>query len=123
MSAEKIGTELVRLCQQGKNLEAVEKLYDRDVVSKEVVSMPGMPAEMKGITAVLEKNKWWMDNHVVHSKDIKGPFPHGEKFAVYYMYDVTNKKTDERMKMDEVGLYSVKNDKIVAEEYYYSTGK
>lgn len=122
MSTENIGTQLVELCSQGKNLEAVDKLYDKNVVSIEVVSMPDLPAEMKGIDAVRKKNQWWLDNHIVHGAEVKGPYPHGDRFAVYYKYDATNKSTNERIKMDEVGLYTVKADKIVKEEYFYSPG-
>ena len=123
MSAEKIGNELVKYCQQGKNLEAIDKLYDQNIVSVEAVAMPGMPQEMKGISAIKEKNQWWLDNHEIHSSEVKGPYPHGDRFAVYSKVDCTNKKTNERINMAEVALYTVKNDKIVKEEFFYPTGK
>jgi len=42
MSTKEIGTELVALCRQGKNLEAIEKFYSQDIVSVEPVPMPSM---------------------------------------------------------------------------------
>ena len=35
MSAKQIGQKLVDYCKKGKNLEAIEKLYSKDVVSIE----------------------------------------------------------------------------------------
>ncbi|TIO37785.1 MAG: ester cyclase, partial [Mesorhizobium sp.] len=36
-----------------------------------------------------------------------------------FTFDVTPKSTGERVKMDEVGLYTVKNGKISEERFYY----
>ncbi len=51
-----------------------------------------------------------------------GPYPHGDRFAVRFVYDITNKPSGKRMTMDEVGLFTVENDKIVREELFYQTG-
>jgi SnoaL-like domain len=119
MNTLEVGKKLVSYCKEGKNLEAIESLYSPDIVSVEAASGPGMPAEMKGISAIKEKNQWWFDNHTVHSGDAEGPFPQGDRFCVKFQYDATDKKTKERFKMEEVGLYTVKNDKIVKEEFFY----
>ena len=122
MTALEIGKKLVELCQKGQNLTAIETLYSPNIVSVEARDMPGMPAEMRGMEAIVGKNKWWLDNHEVHSASCEGPFPHGNRFAVRFNYDVTNKPAQKRMKMDEVALYTVENDKIVREEFFYVTG-
>lgn len=119
MSVNEIGKKLVALCQQGKNMEAIETLYDQNVVSVEAMSAPGMDQTIKGLDAVLGKNKWWSQNHEVHSGEAAGPFPHGDRFAVMFNYDVTNKPSGRRMQMQEMGLYTVKDDKIVKEEFFY----
>jgi len=46
-----VGQKLVALCQQGKNLEALDTLYSEDVESIEAMAMPEMPAKMKGVAA------------------------------------------------------------------------
>ena len=84
--------------------------------------MPNMPAETRGKEGVIGKNKWWVDNHVVHSSSAEGPYPQGDRFIVRYQYDITNKQSQQRMKMDEMALYSVKDGKIVREEFFYVTG-
>src|SRR5713226_4782438 len=91
METKQVGEKLVELCKQGKNLEAVNTLYDKNIVSVEAQGMPDMPAEMKGIDAIRGKNQWWVENHEVHAGDAKGPFAHGDRFAVMYHYEVTPK--------------------------------
>jgi ketosteroid isomerase-like protein len=123
MDTKEVGEKLVALCREGKNVEAVDTLYGPDIVSVEAVSMPDMPAEMNGIDAVRGKNQWWLDNHEIHSASAEGPYPHGDKFAVKYAYDVTSKAgpmAGNRMKMDEVAVYTVRDGKIVREEFFYS---
>ena len=87
-----IGKKLVELCKAGKNVEAIEKLYSPKIVSIEAGGgSKEMPARMEGIDAIKGKNEWWVKNHEVHSAEAKGPFPNGDRFAVYFKYDVTPK--------------------------------
>jgi ketosteroid isomerase-like protein len=125
MSAMEVGRKLVALCQEGKNLEALDTLYDKDAESIEAMGMPEMPAEMKGLDALRKKNQWWFANNEVHSGSARGPFPNGDRFAVIFNYDVTPKSgpmAGRRMQMEEVGLYTVKGGKIVREEFFYAMG-
>jgi ketosteroid isomerase-like protein len=41
---------------------------------------------------------------------------------VRFKYDVTPKHTGKRMTMDETGLYTVRDGKIVKEEFFYTMG-
>ncbi len=122
MSATQIGQELVALCQQGKNMDAIEKFYCPNIVSVEAMAIPGMEQTQNGIEAIKGKNAWWGANHEVHGGEVSGPFPNGDRFAVRFKYDVTPKHTGKRMTMEEVGLYTVEGDKIVKEEFFYMTG-
>ena len=61
-------------------------------------------------------------NHEIHSASVTGPWPHDDKFIVGFQYEITNKPSGKRMKMDEVGLYCIKDGKIVREEFYYDMG-
>jgi hypothetical protein len=120
-----VGQKLVSLCRQGKNREAIETLYASDVESVEVHGMPEFPAHMKGLDAVRRKNQWWMENHEVHGGEAMGPWPHGERFIVHFKFDVTAKTgpmAGQRMQMDEAGLYTVREGKIVREEFFYHMG-
>jgi hypothetical protein len=120
-----VGKKLVELCRQGKNLEAVETLYSPNIVSIEGMSSPAMPARMEGIEAIKGKNQWWLDNHDVHSAETEGPWPHGDRFIVRFKYDVTSKAgpmAGKRMSLDETALYTVKDGKIIQEEFFYDMG-
>ena len=64
-------------------------------------------------------NGGWITTKV-HGSVAEGPFPHGDRFIVRFKYDVTPKHTGKRMTMDETGLYTVQNGKIVKEEFFYS---
>jgi hypothetical protein len=115
-----IAKDLVTLCRQGKFLEAVKKHYGNAIVSVESVSTPTMPAELKGIEAVTQKNKSWLENHKVHSAEVNGPYVGEHRFAVEYKFDVTPKGSDKRRVMQEVAVYTVQNGKIVHEHFFYS---
>jgi hypothetical protein len=123
MTNVEIGKKLVELCQQGKNQEAADTLYAKDIISVEAAGGPNMPAETRGIDAIHAKGKWWSDNHTVHSAVTEGPYPHGsDKFGVKFVYDVTNKPSNQRRKFEELAVYTVKDGKIVREEFYYAAG-
>ena len=120
MTTMEIGKELVALCKQDKNQEAITRLYSPSIESVEPVAMPGMEQTQRGIANIKGKNQWWVDNHEVRGSVAEGPFPHGDRFIVRFKYDVTPKHTGKRMTMDETGLYTVQNGKIVKEEFFYS---
>lgn len=125
MSTDELGAKLVSLCQEGKNLEALDTLYSKDAESIEAMSMPEMPARIKGLDAIRKKNEWWFANNEYHGGSVKGPFPNGDRFAVIYNMDVTPKNgpmAGQRMQMEEVGMYTVQGGKIVREEFFYSMG-
>lgn len=58
--------------------------------------------------------------HEIHASNVEGPFPNGDRFAVFFDYDLTSKENKQRFHMKEVALYTVKGDKIVREEFFYS---
>ena len=125
MTTMDVGKKLVELCRAGKNQEAMNSLYSPKIVCIEPVSMPGMPARMEGLPAVKAKSETWMKNHEIHKAEVAGPWPHGDKFIVRFTYDVTPKAgpmAGKRMTMDEAGLYTVKDEKIVQEEFFYHMG-
>ena len=121
-STAEIAKDLVALCREGKNMEAISKYYSKDIVSVESASGPNMPAEMKGLEAVEKKTEWWMDNHEVHGAEVDGPYIGENEFAARFIIDVTHKPTGQRMQMDEMGVYKVADGKIVWEKFFYNAG-
>lgn len=122
MTTLEVGKKLVELCKANKNEDAMKELYANDIVSVEAAQMPGMPAEARGLETVVGRSKWWADNHIVHSAACEGPYPHGDRFIVHFKYEVTHKPSNERRKLDETALYTVKDGKIVREEFFYVAG-
>ena len=122
MSTMDIARKLVKLCSEGRNAEALDTLFADDAVSVEAMAMSDAPPETKGLEAIKAKGEWWMDNHEIHSASVTGPWPHGDRFIVGYQFDVTNKPSGRRMKMDEAALYHVRDGKIVREEFFYDMG-
>ena len=121
MTTQEIGKRYVALCQAGKNDACLDELYANDAVSVEAAAMPGMDKTAKGLDALRAKSKSWNESNVVHSAEVTGPFPNDNRFAVRFNFDVTNKPSGRRMKMDEIGLFTVENGKITREEFFYST--
>ncbi len=126
MSVEEIGVKLVDGCKKGENLQVIEKHYDEDVVSVEAAEMGEMTREVQGKNKVVAKNNWWFENNEVHAADAEGPFLHGEdQFAVIFEAEITPKvgpAAGNRVGMKEIGVFTVKNDKIVREEFFYTPG-
>lgn len=123
--AYEVGTKLVELCRDGHYLEAIDSLYSNQIQSEEAMEDgPQMKKHTRGLEAVRAKTESFMQNHEIHSQEIKGPFPHGDHFAVVFGLEVTPKsgpKRGQRMKMEEVALYTVREGKIVREEFLYPT--
>ncbi|HEV7387053.1 MAG TPA: nuclear transport factor 2 family protein [Gemmatimonadaceae bacterium] len=117
-----VAEELVSFCRAGRNGDAINSLYSPDIVSIESMGNETMPRESKGIDAIRGKNQWWAENNEVHSATVDGPFiGNDDKFAVYYNYDVTFKPTGKRNNMEEMALYTVKDGKVVREQFFYRT--
>jgi len=119
-STAAVAQELVNLCRAGRNLEAISKLYSPKIVSIESVGSEEMPAEMTGIDAIRQKNEGWFQNNEVHKAEANGPFVGENQFAVQYTFDVTFKPASQRTEMSEMALYTVKDGKIVREQFFYN---
>jgi hypothetical protein len=118
-STAAVADELVQLCRESRNLDAIAKLYSPTIISIEPVGSETMPAEIRGIDAVRKKNESWFDAFEVNSAEVQGPFIGEDQFAVRYDFDTTSKATGERARMTEMALYTVKDGKIIREQFYY----
>ena len=124
-STYEIGKKLVELCKAGKNAEAMDTLYSPNIVSVEALSVGEQSPRTDGIAGVKGKAEWWVNNHEIHSASAEGPWPHGDRFIVRFNYDVTAKAgpmAGKRMVIDEAALFTVKDGKIVKEEFFYWMG-
>ncbi len=122
MTSLEIGKRYVSLCKEGKFDECISALFAPNAVSVEAGAPPGQDRTAKGVDAIRAKSKWWADNHTVHKAEVFGPYPHDNRFAVRFVFDFTHKPSGKRTTMDEVGLFTVENDKITREEFFYTQG-
>lgn len=120
-SPVEIGRQIVALTNAGNADAALDRYYDEKIVSIEGQGSDEMPARMEGLEAVRGKSAWWHDSHEIHSSTATGPYcGHREdQFVVRFDMDVTFKPTGERHQMEEVGLYTVRDGRIVQEEFLY----
>ena len=122
MNTEQVAEKVMELVRKQAWHEALDTLYDDNVVSVEAGSDDGSSSEMRGKDAVRGKVDWWVDAMEVHSFDANGPFVAHDRFVVQYDADITDKKSKQRRKLSEVGVYTVKNGKIVREEFLPRSG-
>jgi SnoaL-like domain len=112
MSTEEIAKEVVELVRKQAWHEALDTLYDNYVVSVE-----GTEPQTRGKEGVRGKIDWWVNAMEIHSFNASEPFVARDRFVVQYDADVTDKKSKQRRKLSEVGVYTVKDGKISREEF------
>jgi hypothetical protein len=117
-----LGQKYVALCKQAKFEACLTELFSKDAVSIEAWAPPGVERVTHGLPAILAKGEKWARDHEVHSLELSGPFPSEQRFAVHFRFEVTNKPSQRKMTMEEVGLFTVEAGKIVREEFFYAVG-
>jgi hypothetical protein len=117
MNTEQVAQKVVELTRKQAWHEAVNTLYDKNIVSVEASGMGGGSPEQRGLDQVRGKTDWWVKNMDVHNFKVSGPFVAHDRFVVQYDADVTDKNSKKRIQMSEVGVYTVKDGKIVREEF------
>ena len=116
MTTLEIAKAFTELCVKGEFDKAGQTYWSDDVVSCE--PMEGPMAHVKGRHAVETKSAWWYANNEVHSVKVEGPYVHGDQFTVRFTMEVTP-KGQSITTMDEHGLYTVRDGKIVEERFFY----
>jgi hypothetical protein len=117
MDTKEVAQKVVELVRKQAWYEALDMLYDDNIVSVEAYSAASGSPETRGKEGVRGKIDWWVNAMEIHSFTANGPFVAHDRFAVQYDADVTEKNSKERRQISEVGVYTVKNGKIVREEF------
>jgi hypothetical protein len=117
MTTKEIADRLVALCREGKVETAQRELYAEDAINIEPYGTPTFPKETKGLSALIEKgHKFTALIEQVHAVSISDPLVAGSSFACAMQLDVTV-RGGERMSMDELCIYEVKDGKIISERF------
>jgi hypothetical protein len=114
-----VGKALIDLVRAGRGDDVEKKWWAPTVVSVEGM---GVSMEWAGEKSARQKNAAWEADHVVHGVDVEGPFVGATGFAIRFKIDVETKSTKQREKMEEIGVYTVRDGKIVREEFMYKAG-
>jgi len=122
MTTEEIGKKVVELTRKQAWREAVDTLYSNDIVSVEAQGMGGESPEKRGLEAVRGKTEWWVNTMNVYHIKVTGPFVAHDRFVVLYDIEFGEKTSAERIRMSEAGVYTVKDGKIVREEFLPQVG-
>ncbi len=118
VSPAEIGRELVRMFNaQTPDREIWDKFF-----SSGLVSIEGNGMAWTGLKATEAKGAEWLAQHTVHGASAEGPFVGATGFAVKFRMDVEIKATGQRITLEEIGVYTVKNGKVIQEEFMYSMG-
>ena len=123
MSLESVAQKFVELCNQGKNFEVMETMYAPGIVSIEASG-----EQVSGKEPVIEKSRKWGAVNTVHGEKVRGPYyatatgaagRSSGQFAVHFTFEITPKSTGQRIAMEEIGLYTVENDLITREQFFF----
>lgn len=118
MTTQEVANRLVALCREGKYEQAQRELYTSDAKSIEPEETQGMQT-VQGLDAIIEKgNLFQATVQEWHGGSVEGPLLAGNIIALTIKLDVTFKGGN-RTSMDELAVYTVKDGKIVQEEFFY----
>lgn len=121
MTTQETATRYHELASQRKINEIHDTLYDENIICEEpekAASM-GMPVFTYGREAVKAKGIARRASiETIHSYSCSEPIVAGEFFSIVLKQDVTFKGRP-RVALEEIGVFHVKNDKIVKEQFFY----
>jgi hypothetical protein len=117
MTIKEIGEDIILHVREGRDWDAIQKHYSPEIVS---VEADGNAAS--GLEGLKAKHEWWTSAHEVHSVEAEGPFLNQNQFSAIYTMDLTDKASGARFNMKEVAVYTVADDKITHEAFYYTMG-
>jgi len=121
MTTQEVANRYMELEKQGKWMEIQDELYSTDVVCTEPehAAAMGMQTVTKGIEAIKAKAAAWNEGIAeMHGGYCSEPVIGGDFFSVAMGMDCTM-KNGQRMKMDEIAVFGVKDGKIVTEQFFF----
>ena len=115
MTTAEIANRVVELNRTNDYHSIYEELYAPDAVSIE--NWSETPEVYTGRDAIQKKSDAWMESvEEIHSTSCSEPLIADNSFAIAFTMDVTY-KTMGRIQMTELAVYTVKDGKIIKEEF------
>lgn len=117
MTTKEIAAKFHEYMQQGAFDKIYAELYSPSATSEEAPGSDWPKAE--GMEAIHEKGKKWAETiEEMHGGTTAEPVVAGNYFTCYMTMDFTP-KGGPRTSMEEIGFYTVKDGKIVSEQFFY----
>lgn len=116
MTTQEVATKFHEYMNQGAFDKIYTELYSPDATSEEA---PGSDwKNANGINEIYEKGKKWAETvEAMYGGTTDKPVVAGNYFICYMTMDFTP-KGGTRTNMEEIGLYRVKDGKIVSEQFF-----
>lgn len=118
MTTQEVVSRYAELAKENKFDAIQDELYADNAVSIEPPGAQGLQ-NAEGLHAIKKKGEMW--NQMIeemHGGYCSEPVVGGNHFSVAMGMDVTM-KGGERMQMDEIAVYEVKDGKIVKEQFFF----
>lgn len=117
MKTQEIANNLVKWCNKGDYGRCYQELYSPAIESIEPEG--SVHQHVKGMDEVMKKGEWWENTFEVHSSKVGEPTVADNWFSVRFEMDTTHKPSGQRSTSSELGVYQVKDGKIVKEQFFY----
>lgn len=114
MTTAEIAEAFAELIREGRDREAGERFWSEDVTSLEPVE--GDMARLEGAEAIRRKLDWWESTFRVIEAETRGPYLHGDRFALWFR--VKAEGPEGVTEMEEIGLYTVRDGRVVEERFF-----
>jgi hypothetical protein len=121
MTTQEIANRYTQLANQSQWEQILDELHADTAVCREPdhVAQRGLPVLTEGKDAIKAKgarNRTMIEE--LHSQYVSEPLVAGNRFTVLLKRDVTFKERG-RMQLEELGLFEVKDGKIILEQFFY----
>lgn len=115
---EQVGRSLVELFNAGKFAEVEAKWW-----SPKIESIEGFGMAWSGRAAVDAKNSGWMEQNEIIGAAAEGPYVGATGFSVKFRMEIRERATGKQVRMEEIGVYTVEEGKIIREEFMYGAAQ
>jgi uncharacterized protein YbjT (DUF2867 family)/ketosteroid isomerase-like protein len=76
---------------------------------------------LRGVEAIMANARRQTASYQIRGVDIDGPYPHGDRFAVWFAFDEIHVPTGTSGTTRKMSIYAVRDGAIVSEDVYYHT--
>ena len=119
MTTEKVAARYYELIQMHQYAQIQDELYAVDAISIEPENDTNLPLMVQGIENLRQKEGLFFSQvETMHGSYMSAPIVSSVFFSMMTGMDVTM-RGKERKKKDQIGVFEVRNGKIVKEQFFF----